>query len=185
MIVSVRCCSVTVCSICHCFGYMWFLIPGSWMQRQSLLICQIWSDVFVSGESKMYDLSHGTCTSSMTILYMKVRHSCLCYSWRVGKQCLWRRPVTKLVVNSPWLLSMLHFAGFAPTCWCLAWGRITDDGSMDPSTCPKWSPISQTMARHTLTQCGFVVFGSVALTQQNDCNQLRSNQLRTTSSLNL
>ena len=60
------------------------------------------------------------------------------------------------------LLSMLHFAGFAPTCWCLAWGRIPDDGSMDPSTCPTRSPISQTMAWHTLTQCGFVVFGSVA-----------------------
>ena len=151
-----------------------------WSARYDLM------SLFLGNQKCMIcNLSHGTCTSSMTILYMKVRHSCLCYSWRVGKQCLWRRPVTKLVVNSPWLLSMLHFAGFAPTCWCLAWGRITDDGSMDPSTCPKWSPISQTMARHTLTQCGFVVFGSVALTQQNDCNQLRSNQLRTTSSLNL
>ena len=29
--------------------------------------------------------------------------------------------------------------------------------------------VSQTMARHTLTQCGFVVFGSVALTQENGC----------------
>ena len=29
--------------------------------------------------------------------------------------------------------------------------------------------VSQTTARHTLTQCGFVVFGSIALTQQNGC----------------
>ena len=30
--------------------------------------------------------------------------------------------------------------------------------------------VSQTTARHTLTQCGFVVFGSIATTQQNVCN---------------
>ena len=30
--------------------------------------------------------------------------------------------------------------------------------------------VSQTTARHTLTQCGFVVFGSIATTQQNGCS---------------
>ena len=29
--------------------------------------------------------------------------------------------------------------------------------------------VSQTTAWHTLTQCGFVVFGSIGLTQQNGC----------------
>ena len=29
--------------------------------------------------------------------------------------------------------------------------------------------VSQTTAWHTLTQCGFVVFGSITLTQQNGC----------------
>ena len=29
--------------------------------------------------------------------------------------------------------------------------------------------VTQTTARHTLTQCGFVGFGSIALTQQNGC----------------
>ena len=64
---------------------------------------------------------------------------------------------------------------------------------MDPSTGPTQSPISanqrcemllflllaqiflshmlvsQTMAQHILTQCSFVIFGSLALTQQNGC----------------
>ena len=67
---------------------------------------------------------------------------------------------------------------------------MREHGSMDPSTGPTRSPIStnqrremllffsadfsltlvsQTTAWHTLTQCGFVVFGSITLTQQNGC----------------
>ena len=88
----VWCCNMALCSIC-CWSRCSFL-SGYW--TQSLLICWIWSDALVSGESGMYLLAPPAPQLSCTW----VRHSCSHHSWRVGRSSLWR-------TYCPWLWSVL------------------------------------------------------------------------------
>lgn len=150
-----HCCSVTLCSFCHCFGCSFPL--GFW--TQCLLICWIWSGNLISGGAEMYLMALPapapqlpcSCTWEMQLSALLLESSVML----VKKTCYEAR------CSGPWLWSVLHSAEFLPSCqrprWCLQTPGV--DGQMlgKHLICRLWGSVWDSNKRNPWVQFAFFV----------------------------